>query len=67
MKHFMLFCEGLAGEPIADLDGRTPLEVAKTPFIDILAKNGKVGSASFIPSSLKPSGEVGEVCFLVRP
>lgn len=64
MKHVMLFCEGMAGEPVAELGRRTPLEVAKTPFMDLLSKNGKVGSASFIPRALRPGGDVSALSIL---
>ena len=33
MKYVILVCEGMADEPIEELGGRTPLEVAKTPNI----------------------------------
>jgi len=49
MKYLMLVCEGLADEPIEELNSRTPLEIAKTPFMDLLAKKGRLGNASFVP------------------
>ncbi len=58
MKHLMLICEGMAGEPIAELDDRTLLEAAKTPFMDLLAKKGRVGQAAFVPRALAASPEV---------
>lgn len=54
MKYYLLVCEALADEPAEALGQRTPLEVAKTPFMDELAKRGKVGIAAFVPSSLAP-------------
>lgn len=47
----------MTDDPLEALGGRTPLEVAKTPFMDELARRGKVGLASFAPSSLSPSRE----------
>ena len=55
MKYFLLVCEGLAGEPIEALGGSTPLEVAKTPFMDELAQKGKIGVGAFGPASLPAS------------
>lgn len=58
MKFVALVCEGLSDEPLQDLSGRTPLEVAKKPNIDALAKKAKVGRASFVPASVGASGDV---------
>ena len=58
-----MVCEGMADEPVPDLDNRTPLELAKTPWMDSLAKKGRVGFADFSPRSLPPSPEVA--CFSI--
>ncbi|MGH7197699.1 MAG: hypothetical protein ACREH5_03045 [Candidatus Omnitrophota bacterium] len=58
MKYLMLVCEGMTDDPMEDLDGRTPLEVAKTPFMDLLAKKGRVGSALFTPAALPATSDV---------
>ena len=52
MKYLVLVGEALADEPVEDLAGRTPLEAAKTPAMDHLAKNGMVGQATHIPLGL---------------
>ena len=57
MKRFVLVCQGMTDDPMEQLNGRTPLEVAKTPCMDELAKKGRVGLASFVPSQLLPSRE----------
>ena len=57
-KLMLLVCDRMADEPLADLDGRTPLEVAKTPQMDALAVKGRVGCASFIPHSLPAAPDV---------
>lgn len=58
MRAFALFCGGMADQPSQALSGRTPLEVAKTPFIDSLVKKGRVGSANFVPRPLSVSHDV---------
>ena len=58
MKYLMLVCEEMADEPVSELDGRTPLEAAKTPFMDLLAKKGELGRALFTPHKLLPSADV---------
>jgi 2,3-bisphosphoglycerate-independent phosphoglycerate mutase len=58
MKYLMLICEGMADEPIEEIGGRTPLEVAKKPFIDQLAKKSRVGTALFVPAPLPVASDV---------
>ncbi len=58
MKYFVLVCRGMADEPLEELQGRTPLEVAKTPAMDALAKSARIGKSSFVPSSLSATPEV---------
>lgn len=43
MKYVMVIIDGVSDDPIRELGGKTPLEVASTPFIDQLVSNGKVG------------------------
>jgi 2,3-bisphosphoglycerate-independent phosphoglycerate mutase len=42
-KIILIVIDGLADEPIPQLKNKTPLEVAKTPNFDFLAKNGICG------------------------
>lgn len=42
MKIILVIIDGLGDKPIKELGDRTPLEAAKTPNLDWLAKNGKV-------------------------
>ncbi len=60
----MLVCEGMAGEPVEELGSRTPLELAKIPNINFLAKKGRVGRASFIPHSLAATADVAALSLL---
>ena len=64
MKFFIFVCAGLTDEPVEDLGGRTPFEVAKTPVMDELAKKGRVESVSFVPSNLEPLAEVAVLSLL---
>jgi len=56
--------DGCADEPVPDLDGRTPLEAAKTPVLDALAARGEVGRAAVIPPGLPPGSDVGNMSIL---
>ncbi len=42
-KIILIVIDGLADEPIPQFKGKTPLEAAKTPNLDFLAKNGICG------------------------
>jgi 2,3-bisphosphoglycerate-independent phosphoglycerate mutase len=44
MKFVLLVLDGAADEPLAELEGRTPLEAARTPHLDDLARQGRVGA-----------------------
>ena len=43
MKYAMILPDGAADEPIAALDGKTPLETADKPNMDFAARVGRVG------------------------
>ncbi len=64
MKYVLLVCEGISDEPLEELTGRTPLEVAKTPNMDLLAKQGASAQALFTPGALPPSGDVAAMSLL---
>ena len=40
MKYVVVLGDGMADYPVAELGGKTPLQVAKKPNIDALAKAG---------------------------
>jgi 2,3-bisphosphoglycerate-independent phosphoglycerate mutase len=44
MKYVLLILDGAADEPLAELEGRTPLEAAHTPQLNSLARQGRVGA-----------------------
>jgi len=53
MKYIMIIPDGAADYPIDILGGKTPLEVADTPFMDSLAKKGFwAGLRLFLEDSL---------------
>ncbi len=40
MKHIIILGDGMADEPIEALGGKTPMQYAKTPYMDKLAELG---------------------------
>ena len=60
MKYVIVLADGMADEPLQQLDGKTPLEYAHTPNMDMLAKNGRVGMVKTVPDGMKPGSDVSE-------
>lgn len=61
MKYLVLLGDGMADEPLAELDGRTPLEVAHTPNLDRLASCGELGLAHTVPEGFHPGSDVANL------
>ena len=64
MKFILLVPDGAADEPLSDLDGKTPLEVARTPYLDDLARNGLVGSVQVTPLDMYPGSDAANMALL---
>jgi 2,3-bisphosphoglycerate-independent phosphoglycerate mutase len=58
MKHVIVIPDGAADQPQAALEGRTPLQAARTPGMDALAVAGRVGLTNHVPDALPPGSEV---------
>ena len=58
MKFCIIVPDGMADAPVAELDGRTPLEVAETPNMDRLAREGRLGTVRNVPEGLRPDSDV---------
>jgi len=50
--------------PLDEMGGKTPLEAAKTPYMDSLAKNGKTGSMYTVGKGMAPESDVAVVSIL---
>ncbi|MCJ7763893.1 MAG: cofactor-independent phosphoglycerate mutase, partial [Dehalococcoidales bacterium] len=55
MKHCVLIIDGAAGWPLPERGGKTCLELAETPNLDALAKEGVVGLIRTVPEGMEPS------------
>lgn len=58
MKYAIILPDGAADEPVAELEGRTPLEAARTPHIDWIAANGRQGLVVTAPAGFAPGSDV---------
>ena len=50
MKYIVMLGDGMADYPVEALGGKTPLEVAKKPNIDRLARGGRLGNGKCVLS-----------------
>ena len=58
MKYAIVIPDGCADEPVASLGGRTPLQAARLPNMDRVARLGVVGQSNNVPPSLTPASDV---------
>jgi 2,3-bisphosphoglycerate-independent phosphoglycerate mutase len=58
MKYVIVIPDGCADEPVAELGGVTPLQAAKLPNMDRVARAGVVGLSNNVPPSLTPASDV---------
>ncbi len=63
-RRVLLVPDGMADEPQAELDGRTPLEAAHTPAMDELARHGVVGLVQTVPAGLPAGSDVANLSAL---
>ncbi len=61
MKYIILLSDGMSDEPIAQLGGKTPMEVANTPNMDRLCRAGKIGLAATVPEGYPPGSDVANL------
>src|SRR3546814_3828583 len=59
--------DGMPDHPLPELGGKTPLEAARTPNLDRIAKSAiKFGMVKTIPDNLPPGSDVGNLTVLGR-
>ena len=64
MKYIVVLGDGMADEPIDSLGGKTPLEVAETPMMDLLAKKAEIGLVHTIPEGMKPGSDTANLAVM---
>ncbi|HIQ99829.1 MAG TPA: cofactor-independent phosphoglycerate mutase [Candidatus Scybalocola faecavium] len=64
MKYVIILGDGMADEPIPVLGGKTPLEYAKTPAMDRLAKMSRIGMVHTIPEGMQPGSDTANLSVL---
>jgi len=61
MKYIILLGDGMADEKIAELGGKTPLQFAATPNMDLLARKGVMGTVKTVPDKFPPGSDVANL------
>jgi 2,3-bisphosphoglycerate-independent phosphoglycerate mutase len=56
--------DGMADEPLVQLGGKDPLEYAKTPNMDRMAKNGACGMLRTIPDAFEAGSDIANMSIL---
>jgi 2,3-bisphosphoglycerate-independent phosphoglycerate mutase len=64
MKYVILVGDGMADNPVAELNGQTPLQAAKTPNLDYLTQNGELGLVKTTPDGCYPGSDVTQLAIL---
>lgn len=61
MKYIVLVCDGMADYPVKEIGERTPLEAARTPNMDFIAKHGRLGRVRTVPAGFVPGSDIAQV------
>ncbi len=61
MKYIVILCDGMADEPLEELDGRTPLEAARTANMDRLAAASEIGMVRTVPEGMAPGSDTANL------
>ena len=64
MKHIIILGDGMADHPVERLEGKTLLQFADTPYMDMLARKGRTGRLMTIPDGFLPGSEVANTAIL---
>lgn len=58
MKYAIIIPDGVADQPIAQLNGQTILQAAELPNIDGIVADGRIGLVQTVPKGFKPGSDV---------
>ena len=64
MKHIIILGDGMADLPVERLGGKTLLQYAKKPMMDLLAREGRCGRLVTVPEGFPPGSEVANTAIL---
>jgi len=61
MKLAVILGDGMADWPVDELGGKTPLDVANHPFMDLFARDGAFGLVKTVPDGMKPGSDTANL------
>lgn len=64
MKYIVLIADGMADYQIEEIGMKSPMEVARMPNMDYLAKNGVIGMVRTVADKLPPGSDVTNLAIL---
>jgi 2,3-bisphosphoglycerate-independent phosphoglycerate mutase len=64
MKYAIILPDGASDEAIPELGGRTPLEAARIPHMDSVARQGRLGRVVTIPDGYPAGTDVGTLVLM---
>lgn len=64
MKYVVVLGDGMADYPVQQLGGKTPLQAAAKPSIDMLARLGIVGLVQTVPDGMSPGSDTANLSVL---
>ncbi len=64
MKYVIIHGDGMADWPCEELGGKTPLEAAYKPNMDLIATRGELGSVLTIPRGMPSGSDIGTMTML---
>ena len=63
-KHIIILGDGMADHPVERLGGKTLLQYAHKPTMDLLARQGRTGRLITVPEGFPPGSEVANTAIL---
>ncbi|MDD1711199.1 MAG: cofactor-independent phosphoglycerate mutase [Methanoregulaceae archaeon] len=63
-QYLVILGDGMADEPLSELGGKTPLEYARTPNMDRIAREGTMGMVRTIPDGYEAGSDIANLGIL---
>lgn len=64
MKYVVIVGDGMADIPVHELGDKTPLQKARTPNMDRLAREGQPGKVRTVPEGMQPGSDIANLSIL---
>lgn len=64
MKYIVVLADGMAGEPLKELGGKTTMEAARKPYMDSMAGVSELGMAYMVPKGMSPGSDTANLSVL---